>query len=342
MSQAGQLTATALGSWPGTDPAEAMRVIRGELGSPHLPFLPQLPDRGVGADAVGRTAALLVELPVDVQPHGWRLVPRRGQDHRRAVSMLNTDVNTLADIIGAEETAGGQLKLQLRGPWSMAANLHLHHGERALSDAGARREILESLTAGLVAHIGKVAEVSRGADLVIQFDEPEIERVLTGGIPTASGYRTLRSVPEQEVLSGWRSIAGAARDAGAVEVAVSAPAAGLPLEKLDEAGLDAVGLSLDALSPRQWEDIAAAVESGRKLWAGVTATPDGGGTLPEVSALVEEVLTPWGRVGLPLHQLQQVRLTPSSALSRCAPRDAKRTLTRLTQAADALNQTAAG
>lgn len=337
-----QVTATALGSWPGTDPAEAIRVVRGELGSPHLPFLPQLPARGVGADAVGRTAALLVELPVDVQPHGWRLVSRPGQDHRRAVSTLKTDVNTLADIIGPEESTGGELKLQVRGPWSMAANLYLHHGERAISDFGARREILESLTAGLVDHIGKVGDVARGAGIVIQLEEPVIDRVLGGDIPTASGYRTLRSIPEPEVLSSWRTIAEAARKAGAVEVAVSAPAAGVAMEKLDEAGLDAAGLALERLTPRQWEGIATAVESGRRLWAGVDAAPDATGKLPEVSAMVEEVLRPWGRVGLPVHQLHQVRLTPSSSLSALAPRDAKRVLTRLTQAAEALNQTAAG
>src|SRR6476469_9564103 len=67
-----QVTATALGPWPGEDPLEAARSIRGELGSPHVPFLAELPDRGVGSDALGRTASLLVELAVDVQPHGWR------------------------------------------------------------------------------------------------------------------------------------------------------------------------------------------------------------------------------------------------------------------------------
>src|SRR5260370_783094 len=35
---------------PGTNPAEAMRVIAGEL--PDFPYLPELPDRGPGADLV--------------------------------------------------------------------------------------------------------------------------------------------------------------------------------------------------------------------------------------------------------------------------------------------------
>ena len=45
---------------PGTDPAEAMRVIAGELAG--FPHLAELPDRGPGADLIGRTAALLVDI----------------------------------------------------------------------------------------------------------------------------------------------------------------------------------------------------------------------------------------------------------------------------------------
>ena len=52
-------SATGIGSMPGTDPAEAMRVIAGEL--PGFPHLPELPARGPGADLTGRTAGLLVD-----------------------------------------------------------------------------------------------------------------------------------------------------------------------------------------------------------------------------------------------------------------------------------------
>jgi hypothetical protein len=60
----------------GTNPAEAMRVIAGEL--PDFPYLPELPDRGPGADLTGRTAALLVDMPVEVTPRGWRPAERPG------------------------------------------------------------------------------------------------------------------------------------------------------------------------------------------------------------------------------------------------------------------------
>jgi hypothetical protein len=45
-------TATGIGSWPGTSPRRAAEVIVGELHQ--LPYLTELPARGVGADMIGR------------------------------------------------------------------------------------------------------------------------------------------------------------------------------------------------------------------------------------------------------------------------------------------------
>ena len=64
---------------PGTDPGEAMRVVAGEL--PDFPYLPELPDRGPGADLTGRTAALLVDIPAEVTPRGWRIAGHPGRPH---------------------------------------------------------------------------------------------------------------------------------------------------------------------------------------------------------------------------------------------------------------------
>jgi hypothetical protein len=80
-------SATGIGSMPGTDPAEAMRVVAGEL--PALPHLPELPDRGPGADLTGRTAGLLVDIPVEVTPRGWRIAERPGRDLARVKAMLS-------------------------------------------------------------------------------------------------------------------------------------------------------------------------------------------------------------------------------------------------------------
>ena len=80
---------------PGTNPAEAMRVVAGEL--PDFPYLPELPDRGPGADLTGRTAALLVDMPVEVTPRGWRLAERPGRDLARARTMLSSDLDVMEE-----------------------------------------------------------------------------------------------------------------------------------------------------------------------------------------------------------------------------------------------------
>ena len=48
----------------------------GELAD--LPHLPELPARGFGAEMVGRSAALLVDLPVEITSSGWRLTAHPG------------------------------------------------------------------------------------------------------------------------------------------------------------------------------------------------------------------------------------------------------------------------
>ncbi|MBD8044181.1 hypothetical protein H9638_10225 [Arthrobacter sp. Sa2BUA2] len=340
------VTATGPGGWPGTDPAEAARIIRGELGDPHLPFLVELPQRGIGADPVGRTAGLLVELPVDLQPHGWRLVDRPGIDQRRAVSLLSRDINALADVIGEEEDPGRSLAVSLQGPLSLAAGLHLHNGERALTDAGARREIAESLAAGAAGFVHRVKEVARGASIVVQLDEPHLDKVLGGRIPTASGYRTLRSVPAQEASLMWTMVRESLTAAGASDVILRLPSAGHGQAKsgLDLAlgsGAHGVALPLRGLRDRDWEGIAEAVEAGKQVWLGVLPLPAGGEEPRQVTALVEDITRPWTRVGLPLRDLPALHITPDGALSDLAPGPARRVLARLTQTASALDQLAA-
>src|SRR3954466_8300195 len=87
---------SGVGSLPGTDPAEAIRLVVGEL--PEFAHLPELPGRGAGADLIGRSAALLVDVAVDLTPAGWRLVPRPGIDQRRAVEFLARDLDALHEV----------------------------------------------------------------------------------------------------------------------------------------------------------------------------------------------------------------------------------------------------
>ena len=174
----------------------------------------------------------------------------------RARSALSTDINILADVIGAEDAPAADIKVQLRGPLSLAAGLHLHNGERALIDYGARRDIAASLAAGVDGYLNRVAAAAPGARIVVQIDEPEIASVLAGTIPTSSGYRTLRSVPGQEVTDSWQLVIDALRAAGAVEIVVAVPEVEAPFDRILAAGADGIAVPLRALTSRQWEQLA--------------------------------------------------------------------------------------
>ena len=180
---------------PGTNPAEAMRVIAGEL--PDFPHLPELPDRGPGADLTGRTAALLVEIPVEVTPRGWRLAERPGRDLVRARNMLSSDLDVMEEVLDGFR---GPLKIQLCGPWTLAATLELPRTLNvAIADPGAVADLTASLAEGAAAHVAEVAKRVPGAHLVVQFDEPALPAVAGGEVPTASGLSRLRPV-EAETL----------------------------------------------------------------------------------------------------------------------------------------------
>ncbi len=187
--------ATGIGSMPGTDAAESAAIVLGEL--PEFPHVPELPARGLGADLIGRTAAMLVDLAVDVVPSGYRVAARPGADHRRGVDLLRWDLDGISHAV---EHAGAQpqvIKTQLAGPWTLAAGIELARGHRVLTDHGALREVTESMLEGATAHVVELA-ARTGAKVVVQLDEPTLPEVLAGSLPTPSGYGTVPAVREPD------------------------------------------------------------------------------------------------------------------------------------------------
>lgn len=334
-----QVQASGHGPMPGTDPLESQRIIRGELGEPNLPHLHQLPERGVGSDAIGRGAMFLEELGVDLQPHGWRLASAPGIDARRAASALRTDLNVLGDVIGAEESGGRELKIQLPGPATLAANLYLHQGERALSDPGARRDLAQSLALGAARHLRDVARGTGRELLTVYIEEPDAGAVLNGTLPTASGYRTLRSVPVAEVRSWWTGLVESLKDAGAHQVVLGSAGEPATWTRIAttalEAGVDGLGVNAEDLTVPGWELLAGTVEAGRRLWLGCLA-PDT--AAPGVVEAVASIRRPWRQLGLPDARLDALVLTPTRGLDAVSPEQATAVLSRLSAYADALNQ----
>lgn len=182
------MTAFGLGPMPGTDLAQAADVVLSETVLPHIP---QLPERGVGSDAIGRTAALL-EIPIGRGPRGWRVAAReRGDADRMA-----------RDLDMLEEAWHGKVdtvKVQLVGPFTLAAEVEMPNGHRMITDAGALRDLTDALIEACGEHRHDVA--ARFGDVVLQLDEPLLPEVTAGTLRGTTDYETIRAIPEpQETL----------------------------------------------------------------------------------------------------------------------------------------------
>jgi len=333
-------SATGIGSMPGTNPAEAMRVIAGEL--PGFPYLPELPDRGPGADLTGRTAALLVGIPVEVTPRGWRLAERPGRDLARARSMLSTDLDVLEEVLDGFR---GPVKVQLCGPWTLAATLELPRTMNvAIADPGAVADLTASLAEGAAAYVADVAKRVPGARVVVQFDEPALPAVAEGLVPTASGLSRLAAV-ETDVLRDRLAQVIEATHSYSV---VHSCAASVPFGIIRAAGADALSFDLSQLRRGEEDGVAEAAEAGLGLLTGaVPAAPgqaaEGGGASrargpggqpggPRESA--ERVIRLWRRLGLPLATCaEQAVITPACGLAGLSPDQARAALTRCQEAA---------
>ena len=319
-------SATALGSLPGTDPVEAARLVFGEL--PDLPHLPELPDRGAGADLIGRAAALLVDPAVEIVPSGWRITSRAGRDLRRAQDFLARDLDALEAVADGYV---GALKVQVAGPWTLAASVEVPSGHRVVRDHGATRDLADSLTEGLRAHLGDVGSRVPGARLVVQVDEPALPAVLAGSVPTPSGYGTVRAVPAEVVEQTLRAVLGVAPPGARV---VHCCAADAPIAVLRSAGADAVAFDLALLGDGHYDALGEAVDAGTSLWLGVLPTLDAAITLDTARAPIRLL---WNALGFPIGQLAaSVVPTPACGLAGASPAYVRRVLSLLRDTGHAL------
>jgi len=314
--------ASGTGSWPGTDVRETLRMVRdanggdsaaaAEGGAGWLPYLPELPDRGPGADIVGRGAGLLVDLPVDLQPVGWRLVDRPGMDAHRTKAFFQEDLDELAE---AFDGWSGRLKVQVAGPWTLASSVWLHRGERVVVDEGASRDLVDSLAEGVRLHLAEVRRLVPGAQLVLQLDEPSLPAALAGHLPTASGYGTIRAVDRQVALAGLQTVLGAAGG----EVVIHCCAPGTPLPLLRQTGAD-LATDTSLLRSQGWEALAAGIEDGMTLYAGCVPTA---GAPPRPQSVAAGLVSRWQELGMPVATLGGIVVTPSCGMAGLTPPGAR-------------------
>lgn len=308
---------------PGTDPVEACRVVFDEL--PDLPYLPELPDRGVGADMIGRAAALLVDMPVQAIASGWKLADRPGRDARRAAGFLSQDLDTLEEVASGYS---GPLKIGVCGPWTLAASLELSRSVNpALADLGAVEDLTASLAEGLANHAADVRKRVPGATLIVQLDEPSLPAALLGRVPTASRFSVVAAIDSTVATARLQTVLSAP----AAFTVVHCCAGRAPFPEIKAAGASAVGFDLSRLRANEIDLVAELADDGIALFAGALPTSSaerlvsGPPLAPRETA--QSVVTLWRRTGLAAGKMaQQVVITPACGLAGASPTAARAAL----------------
>ncbi|WP_291278656.1 hypothetical protein [Galactobacter sp.] len=297
----------------GDDLVEPSRILRGELGDPHLVPLPGavgLP----GTIALPRTVVHLADLPVSLTAHGWRLTgSRAGYDAaaRRTRSHQRTLLGIAADL--AEGRPLGPTSMSVVGPATLVARLALPSGEPVLSDAGAVRDVAQAWIESMAALAGATEASLPGTQAVLDVVEPDLAAVTSGTVRSSSGYRQLPAWDKAHVGEAWTELARRARTILPVQAAGLTALRDLPALTTAVAGPDGeperqavprVAVRIrrpDA--PEGYVPVATWVESGHDVVVEIP-TPD---PAPgRVANLARSVAVPWRRLGLDAAALTHV------------------------------------
>jgi hypothetical protein len=345
----------------GADLSEPTRVIRGELGAPHL--VPLITATGLpGTTDLVRTVVALRDLPVSLTPHGWRLTGARAGDDR-AARMARSHSDTLlgitADVLAGEPA--GPTMVNIVGPATLMARLALPGGEPVLADPGAVRDVSQAWDESMAALAAGIELALPGAEVVLDVAEPDLGPVTSGTVRSSSGYRTLPAWDRAEVGAAWTRLAQSARcilplqavdlpgladlpalgaprsddvaDARPPQDARGAratptpgtqaePAVGRAQQHADASAAPRIAVRCDLPStPQGYEPVAAWIEAGRDV---VVTTPVPAPGPGRTRNLARSVAAPWRGLGLAAESLSQLVLctVPGGPQSPAGLRDA--------------------
>ena len=265
-----------LGSLPGTDVAAAVRMTFDKV--PDLPYLPELPARGPRAAMIGRGLGALAGLGAELVAGEW-VLGSAGVDQRRARQTWRDDLEVLEEHA---QGYAGPLKLQIAGPWTLAASTGVAHTGRVLADVGARRDLAAALAEGVGEVLTDMTRRVPGIQLVLQVDEPSLPAVAAGAVPTPGGFFRHRAVDLPEIAANLAFLtAEPVRRGLEVSTVVHCCAPGLPIAEMigtghRGAGFGAVSMDAELLRHSDLDALAAGLAGGAGLYLGVlpTSVPD--------------------------------------------------------------------
>ena len=275
-----------------------------------------------GADLVGRGAALLVDLPVEIAPSGWRLAAHPGRDLRRAPRLPG---------LGPRRAGGAGRGLRRRrsrcrppGRGRSPRRSSCRPGTGSSPTTARSRDLAASLAEGLRLHLAEVQRrVPGGAGRCCSWTSRRCPRCSAGRVPTPSGYGTVRAVEA--------SVAEQALRARCSTVGRRRPPRRALLRRRRArsrccAGPAPTRSSLDAslLTPADYDALGEAVDAGVGCWLGRLPAHRRRGRLDRTrpagdAPLVRARL----RVGA---RLADVVATPACGLAGASPAYARRAL----------------
>lgn len=322
--------ATGIGSWPGSSAREAARVVVGELH--RLPHLPELPARGVGADIIGRAGALLVDISIDTAPRGYRIVARPGAVARRAASLLAEDMDAFEEAWELAGAAGERVvKVQAPGPITLAAQLELSNGHRALTDSGAVRDLAASLAEGVAVHSSELAR-RLGATVVVQYDEPSLFPALEGRLSGVTSLSPVHPVDENVAVALIDECVAAASGNAMLHICDGE----LPWKVLQRSAITALSVDPRRLTDADLDGLGQFLDSGRAAVLGLIPST-APGRRPSVEEIAAAAAAVTDRIGFSRAVLgDRIGISPVCGLAGATDQWARGALELARRAADGL------
>jgi hypothetical protein len=229
------------------------------------------------------------------------------------------------------------------------------------------RDLTDSLAEGLRRHVDEVRKRLPRASVLLQLDEPSLQAVLAGRVPTESGLSAYRPVDAADAATALRTVV----EAAGVPVIVHSCAPEVPLRVVRDSRAAAVALDLSLL--KELDPLGEAIEAGLGLFVGAAPTRPAGaaaparpagaaparpsagaaparppaagsdgsavGRGPDGKQIAERVRTLWTRLGFPLEKLSpQVVVTPACGLAGAGEKDARAVLAACREAARRLSE----
>ena len=314
-----------LGELPGASIIAAADIVAGETGD--LRQLPILPARGM--DVVGLTTGILPGINVDAGPRSWVLSTRPQLRTRRMWDRVEADLDQCEQAWGTRIDA---VKIQVAGPWTLSASIELSNGHRALTDAGALRDLTESLIAGIQEYSADV-RARFDTEVYVQLDEPLLAQVRDGSLPGTSQFDEIPSINDADL--GER-LSGVIERA---EVRYLNQTGYPPLWKAAQiTGVETCQVTLDTVrGSEQYDGMGHALAAGMRVGLGMTRAGDD----RDPRHLAVNVARMWDELGLDRTLLTHaVDVHPRGGVANCTLLDAAAALRTARKVAEMLGKDA--